>query len=149
MDSRIIERLNRLGREIRVGFTGGRKAIQSERITLEIVRILYSLDYGISKVSHGGAVGADKIVHDTVLRILPSTQVEIWPSNLTQYHAKLVVNENVTVHDQKDPLERNKLIVDNSDLLVAIPDCKTEVLRSGTWQTIRYAKKTGVLVMII
>src|ERR1700690_2431268 len=42
----------------------------------------------------------------------------------------------------KDYLERNHDIVDESKLLFACPSTfKEEVLRSGTWATIRYAKK--------
>ena len=43
----------------------------------------------------------------------------------------------------KEYLERNKDIVESSDFLIAAPD-GPEKQRSGTWSTIRYAKKIGV-----
>lgn len=43
----------------------------------------------------------------------------------------------------KEYLDRNKDIVDAVDFLIAAPD-GPERLRSGTWSTVRYAKKTGV-----
>ena len=49
----------------------------------------------------------------------------------------------------RDYLDRNKDIVNNCDLLIAAPKENTEVLRSGTWSTVRYAKQLGVTVVII
>lgn len=43
----------------------------------------------------------------------------------------------------RQPLERNRVIVDTVDVLVAAPLSTEEVLRSGTWSTIRYARKIG------
>lgn len=48
----------------------------------------------------------------------------------------------------KPYLERNNDIVKNSDVLVACPASKTEVLRSGTWATIRKARKAKIEVFI-
>ena len=41
-----------------------------------------------------------------------------------------------------NPLARNRIIVDGSQLMFATPNQPREVLRSGTWATIRYANKT-------
>lgn len=41
---------------------------------------------------------------------------------------------------------RNDAIVAHSDVLLAFPQTCTEVLRSGTWATIRRARKAGVEV---
>jgi hypothetical protein len=52
---------------------------------------------------------------------------------------------------QEDPLpylERNKKMVDNSELLLALP-IGVETLRSGTWSTVRYARKLGKPIVII
>ena len=46
-------------------------------------------------------------------------------------------------------LDRNKKIVEHCDILIATPAQDTEQLRSGTWSTIRYAKKTGKRLKII
>jgi hypothetical protein len=40
------------------------------------------------------------------------------------------------------PLKRNPLIVQASNRFIATPKEQHEVLRSGTWATIRYARKT-------
>lgn len=49
----------------------------------------------------------------------------------------------------KPALKRNKDIVDTADVMIATPGQKGEVLRSGTWATIRYARKCGTPIHII
>lgn len=43
--------------------------------------------------------------------------------------------------EPKSPLTRNRDIVDAGDLLVACPAEMEEIMRSGTWSAVRYAKK--------
>ena len=50
---------------------------------------------------------------------------------------------------EKPYLERNHDIVDNSDVLIATPKESVEQIRSGTWATIRYAKKLNKPIMIM
>ena len=61
---------------------------------------------------------------------------------------KALKGKNI-VYDKKPYLERNKKIVNCCDILIAAPKQINEVLRSGTWSTIRYAKKIGIEVFII
>lgn len=49
----------------------------------------------------------------------------------------------------KPPLERNVDIVNAIDELLAYPGQEHEVLRSGTWSTIRYARKAERLHAVI
>jgi hypothetical protein len=49
----------------------------------------------------------------------------------------------------KPYLVRNHEIVDDSQVLIAAPKEFTEQLRSGTWATIRYARKIGRTVRIV
>jgi hypothetical protein len=53
------------------------------------------------------------------------------------------------MHECKEYLDRNHDIVDSSDLLIAVSESTVEVLRSGTWATIRYAKKLRKPIKII
>lgn len=51
---------------------------------------------------------------------------------------------------EKPPLERNKDIVkDGVDGLIAAPRESSEKLRSGTWATVRYARKLGRRIWIV
>src|SRR5690606_39175520 len=47
------------------------------------------------------------------------------------------------------PLARNKHIGESSEVLVATPATKKEVMRSGTWSTIRYALKMERPVFVV
>jgi hypothetical protein len=51
--------------------------------------------------------------------------------------------------EPKSYMARNDEIVKFSDILIGCPtDVNTEVLRSGTWSTIRKAKKAGKIVIL-
>ena len=55
-------------------------------------------------------------------------------------------------HEIREPLpylDRNKAIVNETDYLIACPGEMQEKLRSGTWSTVRYARKQGRKVVII
>jgi hypothetical protein len=46
-------------------------------------------------------------------------------------------------------LDRNRVIVDQSSVLVACPDSVVESLRSGTWSTVRYAREVVRPVVLV
>lgn len=138
-----------------VGFTGTRTIPKSRlaKVTRGITRALSDIVTDESDVilHHGDCIGADELAHGIALGL------EI----------------RVILHPPKDPkqrawckgawkkrklkpyLERNRDIVDESDILLAVPkDPNNEpsanrARNQGTWYTIRYARKRGVPVVII
>ena len=92
---------------------------------------------------HGDCIGAD-IEANGIARSL-NYGVEIHPPIDSRYRAWC---SSMCVHSRKPYLERNHDIVDVSHLLIACP-AGPEILRSGTWATVRYARKTGVPVIIL
>jgi hypothetical protein len=70
-------------------------------------------------------------------------KVIVHPSDIPAKRAKLV-GEGFTTLKPWPPLKRIKAMVRWSDTLVATPFEPYEVLRSGTWATIRYARKDGL-----
>jgi arginase family enzyme len=48
---------------------------------------------------------------------------------------------------EKNYLERNEDIVRDTDFLIACPE-GSEVMRSGTWATVRYARKKGRTIVV-
>jgi hypothetical protein len=56
--------------------------------------------------------------------------------------------ESTNILKPKPFLDRNKDIVNSCDILIACPENDIEVLRSGTWSTIRYAKKINKPVLL-
>lgn len=118
-----------------IGFTGTRKGMSDAQ--LEQVGLIV-LEVKPRWVVHGGAVGADLQFHD--LCHMMGISSEVWParSDLPDW----VVDSALEIKDVKPPLERNADIVNNCDLLIACPKGYKEEHRSGTWATIRYARRS-------
>lgn len=126
-----------------VGFTGTRKGMTPEQIQV-VRKALWAVNP--RWVVHGGCEGADLQFHDICWENNISS--EVWPAvgrPLPQH----VIDTALEVMDAKSPLERNHDIVDSCDLLLATPKGYKEELRSGTWATIRYARKEGRKYIII
>ena len=65
----------------------------------------------------------------------------------TNPHLRAYTTSDITL-DPADYLVRNRAIVDAADVMIACPD-GPERLRSGTWATIRYARKVGKDLCVI
>lgn len=126
---------------MKVGFTGTQFGMTVEQ-KLALLKFI-STNRDITEFHHGDCIGADYESH-----ILASVRKRI----------------RIVIHPPEDPrkrancrgrllpplpyLERNKAIVNNTDVLIAAPR-GPEVLRSGTWSTVRYARKAGKKVIIL
>ena len=131
---------------IKIGFTGTKKGVtrdQHERFKLTLSK--YN---GV--LHHGDCIGADDEAHSLALFL--KMPIVIHPPNNCKSRAFCGLqfpNKMVTMVDPKPYLNRNHDIVDACDILIATPKQHEEVLRSGTWATIRYARKTGKKIIII
>jgi hypothetical protein len=97
---------------------------------------------------HGAANGGDSELHD--LAKLMGINVEVYPavgvaSNVNNLH---YVDGDV-IHFPAAPLVRNKTMIDAASITLAFPGEMYEVLRSGTWASIRYARSKGTTLYII
>jgi hypothetical protein len=102
---------------------------------------------GLGKLHHGKCRGADAEAHAISRSIDPEIKIVTHPPENTTYVAEECVGD-----EERDPLpylERNKAIVDECEVLVAAPEQNHEIVRSGTWSTVRYARKQGKPVVII
>lgn len=142
----------------KIGFTGTRRKLtikQEDRLEL----ILKS--FNIKEFHHGGCRGADMSAHGLIVYLITNEglacKIHIHPSDLMfesgDFNACDESHPTNTHWDiyykPKPPIERNHNIVDATEVLIATPLQKHEVLRSGTWATIRYALKIGRDVVII
>lgn len=97
----------------------------------------------------GDCIGADSQAHETV-RDLQAQDVDVTlhghPCDLENYRAG---NEYDVLYEIKPPIDRNHDMVDATDLVIATPKDYKEVLRSGTWSTIRYARLMKKHLIII
>lgn len=126
----------------KVGFTG------TQRGMTDLQKAVVATFLAGNKIAigiHGGCIGADIHFDDICYRNL-ITRV-IYPSNIPEKYGWWHYTPFVMAEDK--PLSRNHTIVDKSDLLIATPKETKEVIRSGTWATIRYAIKKHKSVYII
>ena len=94
--------------------------------------------------AHGDCVGADAQFHD-ICSQLGVWQILVFPTHDGPLRAHC---SSTLTAAPTDPLARNRRIVEVSDLLVAAPD-GPETLRSGTWSTVRHARRRGRRVVTI
>ena len=129
---------------MKIGFTGTQKGmsdVQKEAFFKLINK------YKPEEFHHGDCIGADSDA-DNIIRKLNITQIHtiIHPPNSS---TKRSYCSSQFIREPKPYLERNKDIVNETDLLIACPKGIKEELRGGTWATIRYAKKVGKKIIII
>lgn len=128
---------------MKIGFTGtqlGMKVMQEQFVFNAI------MDADPEEFHHGMCIGADEQAH-TMTSYLPRTTRVIGHPPINQY--KMAADLNCDeVREPKEFLVRNKDIVDETDALIAAPKGPEEI-RSGTWSTIRYARKAGKPVYIV
>lgn len=87
---------------------------------------------------HGDCIGADKEAHDIVRESSPLTAIIIHPPEKNYKRANCKAD---AVRPSQDYMTRNQNIVNECETIIATPKSNKEELRSGTWATIRRAKK--------
>jgi hypothetical protein len=126
-----------------IGFTGTQQGMTPEQ--KEAVSFLIEhFTFVISEVHHGDCVGSDAQFHD--IAKAHHYYVVLHPPVKEDKRAFCNADE---YFPKKDYLVRNRDIVDNSDVLIATPKSKDEEVRSGTWSTVRYARKMKKKVIIV
>lgn len=126
-----------------IGFTGTQQGLSFEqRETL--ADVLENSDFDIAM--HGDCIGADRDFHDIVRNLDFDVKVVVFPSNI---EGKRAFCDADSVMDSADPLVRNAAIAQLCDTLIACPKEFSEVLRSGTWATVRYAMKAQKTIVLI
>jgi hypothetical protein len=110
------------------------------RQTHLVVAILTSEEVeAVEEVHHGDCVGADKEFHGLVEQELGgSTRIVVHPPENSRNRAYCRGDE---IREPLPYMERSQNVVDETDGLIATPREMREVLRSGTWATIRRGRK--------
>lgn len=131
-----------------LGFTGTSRKLtnyQKEELRNKLV-FKYTLNENLIKVHHGDCIEADTFFHNLIRELFPSTVIEGHPP---ENNYKRAYNKCDILWKPKPYLVRNKDIVNCSIRMIAIPFEEIEILRSGTWSTIRYARNLGMDIDII
>lgn len=137
--------MTRLGQPGHVGFTGTRRgaAVRQFEVLSDLLRDRRDVSH-VSWVHHGLCVGADEQLH----RIAEDLGLKI--HGHPPFSQRLCADWPVC--DRLSPVKeyqaRNHDIVDWAVELFAAPE-GPELTRSGTWSTVRYARKMGRLVTIV
>ena len=124
-----------------VGFTGTQRGMTDAQQS-QIRSWLEGLD--VTELHHGDCVGADAQA-DAIAREL-GMNIVIHPP-VSEKKRAFCWQEGDIYLPSLPYLERNHDIVDSCPILLAAP-LGDEQVRSGTWATIRYAKKRGKHIYI-
>lgn len=123
------------------GFTGTQKGMTEAQ-----KRVFKKLLKGAHTLHHGDCVGADAQAHALAREVDVDIQIVLHPPSNPDKRAWCGAD---FYHDVKPYLDRNKDIVNYCQILIATPETREEQLRSGTWSTVRYARKRNKSVVII
>ena len=133
---------------MKLGITGSQTGTTIEQITfLEIfLASLIPLRVIVDEVHHGDCIGADDEVSTLIKERFPKTKVIIHPPIDP---SKRAFQKNYSViHLELPYLSRNRVIVRCCDTLLAFPNTEREILRSGTWVTVRFARSLKKEVIV-
>lgn len=119
---------------MRIGTTGARTK-RPEDVCQRFRELL--TEWGATELHHGDCVGWDKQAHDIAVSLGITTVAH--PPDNSKMRAFCCADY---VRPALPYLERNREIVLSTVKMIAAPD-GPEVARSGTWSTIRTAKKMG------
>ena len=132
---------------MKIGFTGTRGGMTTEQHRSFIAWIR---DAAATEFHHGCCIGSDadaaEVASSRDLGFARPRIVAHPPIN----NSKVSATEQMFADETRPPLDyltRNRNIVDACDVLLACPKGPEE-RRSGTWSTIRYARKCGKRVVI-
>ena len=138
---------------IKYGFTGTRNGLnntQKQNLielfnnTLTNNKIVSELEIELEiELHHGDCIGADQDIHE--ICETKSINVIIHPPIENKLRA-FCKSKNIC--EELTYLQRNKKIVDDTNILIACPYSNQEQIRSGVWSTIRYARKKNKPIII-
>lgn len=126
-----------------VGFTGTREGMTDLQKALLVNRLAGLCP---DQFLHGDCIGADEEAHQLVRLHHPNCAIILHPPSYPEYRAYCEADIEMP---PQGFLARNRAIAMRCDELVAAPKQTVQELRSGTWATIRYARKAGKPVHLL
>lgn len=100
--------------------------------------------YSSCEFHHGDCIGADAEAHDIAKEL--GFDIVRHPPKDDKFRA---FKSSPRSHFPKTNRIRNRFIVDSVEFMVAMPKNTKNIVRSGTWATIRYAKSRDKTLHII
>jgi hypothetical protein len=132
---------------MKLGITGTQTGMKPKQMSTMIDLLMQlKMETEIEELHHGDCIGADAEFVQLVRVGFPGATIVSHPCTITDKRARVPSHIE---HPAKPPLERNHDIVDAAELMFAAPKTMNEELRSGTWATIRYARKQKKHLIIV
>jgi len=128
---------------LQIGFTGSRHEPNKAQKAYLIQFLEHLKTGGACAFHHGDCLGSDAFVHSVAEEL--RFWIVVHPPQSNALRAYCQGNE---ILEPLNYLERNWEIVRLSKILIALPSTNEEVLRSGTWATVRYARKSEKTVYL-
>src|SRR5262245_60390687 len=145
---RDMERLASMSdKTLHIGFTGTRYGMNPHQTQALYDYLQRRTSEGEVHFHHGDCIGADAEAHR--IAFLLGAILHVHPPASPIYRAYCVGPSRVIRYEPLPYLARNWMIVEACTILLAAPQTDTEVRRSGTWATIRYARRQEKRVMIL
>jgi len=134
--------------ERHIGFTGTREGMsefqkRKLRVYLESAVVTAGRTGDEVVFHHGDCLGADAEAHEIAHSL--GIEIVIHPPIVQRMRAFC---KGIYLAPM-DYLERDRHIVDSTIGMIAAPKSNKEEKRSGTWYTVRYARKTGKTVILL
>jgi len=128
-----------------VGISGTRNGANDKQLA-EIKRQLLGLKAkGAVGFRHGDCIGVDAQAVEIARSLGYKIIKHPGPTSV-----KLSANTKADETFKWQPyLQRNRKIVDRSQVVLIVPEQQSEQVRSGTWSTYRYCKKTSTKYVLI
>jgi NADPH-dependent glutamate synthase beta subunit-like oxidoreductase len=128
---------------MRIGFTGTRNGMTEDQCKtfLELIA-----RYNPVEFHHGCCKGADLQAHKLLKKHIAIKRIGHPPLNLKLAEIPSDLDE---VREKKPYLVRNDSIVAETEILIAAPEDYEEKVKSGTWYTVRKARKGSKNIFII
>lgn len=134
-----------------IGFTGSRDGLSDKQKLALMKEVILTYEHGgVDEAHHGACVGADHQFHDLMVWLIGAHRVVLhMPTNLTLVPLVMFQMPDSQKMKPLSYLDRNKEIVKACDRLIACPAQAKEVHRSGTWSTVRHARRLGRKVVLL
>lgn len=124
-----------------VGFTGTQVGMTEPQWRVVTTLITH---FAPKEVHHGSCIGADTHFQSIVEE---NREIEVHIHPGTTGKKRSWIDADV-IHDIRPYPLRNRDIVDAVEVLIATPSGE-EVVRSGTWSTVRRAREKGIPIYIV
>ncbi len=130
-----------------LGFTGSRYGLQPAQGG-SLARLL-RLAQGVTEFHHGCCKGGDTEAVTHLNYWIPDAKIVGHPSNLEKWTHPTALGLSHELLPPKPPLERNLDIVNAAEWIIACPSGPEQFQGSGTWATIRTARKAKKVITLI